>query len=77
MNWIGITSVIKTEQLWSKDVKLIEGFDMPELSSPVKLWKSSNLGMDLQAQYRKSSFSMDNVFILFVFFFFDAKSKKG
>jgi hypothetical protein len=36
----------------NKDVKLIEGFDIPGLSSPVKLWKSSNFGMDPQAQYR-------------------------
>ena len=33
-----------------KDVKLIEGFNMPQLLGHVDLWKSPNIGMDLQSQ---------------------------
>jgi hypothetical protein len=56
LNWDTISDQDKTAVI-KKDVKLIEDFDMPRFSSSVKLWKSSNFGMDLQAQHRNLSSS--------------------
>ena len=56
LNWDTISDLDKIAVI-NKDVRLIEGFEVPKLSGHLRLWKSSNLAMEAQAQHRNLSSS--------------------
>jgi hypothetical protein len=74
LNWDTISDQYKAAVI-NKEVKLIEGFDLPRLSGPVKLWKSFKFWNGFTGTTQKSVFIVDSIFILFIFFC-DAKSEK-